>query len=94
MLSSSIRGRGGRLWDLRGATDLVEPSTIVGSGGMSVFVDASPLGLLVASSGMAAISGAVLTKCVEEEDLGSAKIWASVFGTTSLVAAWSFGRLV
>ena len=61
---------------------------------MSVFVDASYLGLLVAMSGMAAISGVVLTKCVEEEDPGSAKIWASVFGAASLVAAWTFGRLV
>lgn len=61
---------------------------------MSVFVDASHLGLLVAMSGMAAISGLVLTKCVEEEDSGSAKIWGAVFVAASLVAAWTFGRLV
>jgi hypothetical protein len=61
---------------------------------MNVFADASHLGLLVAMSGMAAISGVVLTKCVEEEDLRMAKIWVTVFGATSVVAAWSFWRLV
>lgn len=61
---------------------------------MSVFTNASHLGLLVAMSGMAAISGAVLTRSIEEEDLGSAKIWGTVFGASSLVAAWTFGRLV
>jgi hypothetical protein len=49
---------------------------------VSIFSDASHLGLLVAMSGMAAISGAVLTKCVEEEDSGSAKFWGTVFGAT------------
>jgi hypothetical protein len=44
--------------------------------------------------GMAVISGVVLTKCVEEEDSGSAKIWASVFGAASLIAACTFERLV
>jgi hypothetical protein len=61
---------------------------------MNVFADASHLGLLVTMSGMAAISGVVLTKCVEEEDSGLAKICGTVFGATSLVAAWTFGRLV
>jgi hypothetical protein len=61
---------------------------------VSVFADASHLGLLVAMSGMAAISGVVLTKCIEEEDSGSAKIWGTVFGGTSPVAAWTFGRLM
>jgi hypothetical protein len=41
---------------------------------VSVFVDASSLGLLVAMTGMYAISGMVLTKCVEQEDSGSAWI--------------------
>jgi hypothetical protein len=63
-------------------------------GTMSVFVDSSHLGLLVAMSRMAAISGVVLTKCVEEHDSGSTKIWETVFGAASLVAAWTFGRLV
>jgi hypothetical protein len=61
---------------------------------MNVFADASHLGLLVAMSGMAAISGFVLTKCIDEQDSGSAKIWGTMFGVTSLVAAWSFWRLV
>ena len=61
---------------------------------MSVFVDASYLGLLVTMSGMVAISSVVLTRCVEEEDSGSAKIWASVFGAASLIAACTFERLV
>ena len=61
---------------------------------MNVFADASHLGLLVAMSGMAGISGFVLTKCIEEQDSGSAKIWGTVFGATSLVAAWTFRRLV
>jgi hypothetical protein len=61
---------------------------------VSVFVDTSHLGLLIAMSGMAAISGFVLTRSIEEQDSGSAKIWVTVFGATSLVAAWTFGRLV
>ena len=61
---------------------------------MSVFVDAAPLGLLVTMSGVASISRFVLTKSIEEEDSVSAWIWGTVFGATSLVAAWTFGRLV
>jgi hypothetical protein len=61
---------------------------------VSVFVDAVPLGLLVTMIGMAGISGFVLTKSIEEEDSVSAWIWGTVFGATSLVAAWTFGRLV
>lgn len=61
---------------------------------MNVFADALHLGLLVAMSGMAGISGFVLAKSIEEEDAGSARIWASVFAVTSLVPAWTFGRLV
>jgi hypothetical protein len=79
---------------LRGVADRFEPHAVVGSSGVSVFVDASCLGLLVAMVGMAVISGVVLTKCVEEEDSGSAKIWASVFGAASLIAACTFERLV
>ena len=61
---------------------------------MSVFVDGSHLGLLVTMVGVAAISGWVLTKSIEEENSGSAWTWGMVFGLTSLVAAWTFGRLV
>ncbi len=61
---------------------------------MSVFVDAALLGLLVTMTGMAGISGFVLNKSIKEEDSVSAWIWGTVFGATSLVAAWTFGRLV
>jgi len=61
---------------------------------MSVFVDASHLCLLVAVSGIAGISGLVLATSIEEEDAGSAWIWGTVFGVSSLVAALSFWRLV
>jgi hypothetical protein len=61
---------------------------------MNVFADASHLSLFIAMSGMAAISGFVLTKCIDEQDSGSAKFWGTMFGATSLVAAWSFWRLV
>jgi hypothetical protein len=61
---------------------------------VSVFVDAALLGLLVTMSGAAGISGFVLTKSIEVEDSVSAWIWGTVFGATSLVAAWTFGRLV
>ena len=59
---------------------------------MSVFADASHLGLLVTMSGMAAISGTVMTRSIQE-DAVAAWIWVVVFGATSL-AAWSFWRLV
>lgn len=65
----------------------------IGMGGMSVFVDAAHLGLLVAMSGMAAISAVVLTKSIEEEDAGSSWIWGSVFVATSFGVAWSFWTL-
>jgi hypothetical protein len=61
---------------------------------VSVFADASRLGLLVGMMGMAAISGLVLAKSIEEEDAVSAWIRGTVFGATSLAAAWTFGRLV
>ena len=79
--------------DLWGASDC-EQHSAVGVGGMSVFVDATQLGLLVAMSGMAGISGLVLVKSIEEADAGSAWIWGTVFGASSLAAALSFWRLV
>ena len=60
---------------------------------MSGLVDASYLGLLVTTAGMAAISGGVMVSCIQGEDAGAAWIWAALFGATSLVAAVSFGRL-
>jgi hypothetical protein len=61
---------------------------------VSVFVDASHLGLVVTMVGVAVISGWVHTKSIEEENSGSAWSWGTVFGVTALVAAWTFGRLV
>ena len=61
---------------------------------MSVFVDASHVSLLVAMTGVAAISGWALTKFIEEEESGSAWTWGTVFGAASLVAAWNFWRVV
>ena len=61
---------------------------------MSVFADSSHLGLVVAMSGMAAVSGLVTTWSIREQDAGAAWIWATIFGATSLVAAWAFGRIV
>jgi hypothetical protein len=63
-------------------------------GVMSVFVDSSPVSLLVAMMGAAAISGWALTKFIEEEDSVSAWTWGTVFGAASLVAAWIFWRVV
>jgi hypothetical protein len=79
--------------DLRG-TSAGEQHISFGVGVMSVFVGSSHLALLVAMSGMAAISGLVLTKSIEEEDVGSAKVWGTVFGTASVGAAWTFGRML
>jgi hypothetical protein len=61
---------------------------------VSVFADSSHLGLVVAMSGMAAVSGLVTTWSIREQDAGAAWIWATIFGATSLVAAWAFGRIV
>ena len=79
--------------DLWGASDCEQHFSFV-VGGMSVFVDATQLGLLVAMSGMAGISGLVLVKSIEEADAGSAWIWGTVFGASSLAAALSFWRLI
>jgi hypothetical protein len=50
--------------------------------------------LLVVMVGLAAISGIVMIRSIQEEDAVTAWIWVAVFGATSLVAAWSFWRLV
>ena len=60
---------------------------------MSVFVNAAPLALLVALIGIAATSGMVLVKSVQEEDGGGAWIWAASFVLASMLAALSFWRL-
>ena len=79
--------------DIRGAAPCPGPSP-VSVDGMSVFVGSSYLGLLIAMSGMAAISGLVLTKSIQEEDVGSAKVWGTVFAAASVGAAWTFGRML
>jgi hypothetical protein len=61
---------------------------------MSAFVDTTYLVPFVALSGMAAISGLALLQAIKEEDAVLAYIWGTMFGTTSLAAAWSFWRLV
>jgi hypothetical protein len=61
---------------------------------VTVFAEAALLALLVFLSGMAAISGFVLAKSIEQEDAGSAKVWGTVFAAASLVAALIFGGLV
>ena len=63
-------------------------------GVVSVFVNAAQLTLLVVMMGLAAISGMVMARSIQEEDAASAWVWVSVFGVSSLIAAWSFWRLV
>jgi hypothetical protein len=61
---------------------------------VSIFADIPHVGLLVAMSGAAAVSGWELSRSVEERDGRWAWVWGAVFGATSLAAALSFGRLV
>ena len=61
---------------------------------MSVLVEAAQLGLLVVMSGIAALSGAVLAKSIEDEDAGSAWAWAGAFVVNSLLTDWLFWWLV
>jgi hypothetical protein len=63
-------------------------------GSISVFVDSSYLGLFVALSGMAIVSGLALVESINEEDAGAAWIWGTVFWASSLGVAWSFWRLL
>ena len=66
----------------------------VGVGGMSAIVDTTYLVPFVALSGMAAISGLALLQAIKEEDALLAYTWGTMFGATSLAAAWSFWRMV
>jgi hypothetical protein len=52
------------------------------------------VGLLVAMTGIAAISVWVLATSVKEGDSGSAWVWAVVFLGASILDAWAFWRLV
>jgi hypothetical protein len=57
-------------------------------------LDEGLVGLLVAMTGLAAISAGVLVSSIKEEDLGSAWIWAAAFLVATIIDAWAFGRLV
>jgi hypothetical protein len=57
-------------------------------------LDNALVGLLVAMTGIAAISAGVLSTSVKEGDSGSAWIWAAAFLVAALIDAWVFSRLV
>lgn len=61
---------------------------------MSVFVDSAYVSLLVLLLGVVAISGLLLTKCIEEEDAHLAWVWGALFLCASLGVAYSFWRFV
>ena len=48
------------------------------------------VGLLVAMTGIAAISAGVFVASIKEEDTGSAWVWAAVFVGSSVLDAWAF----
>jgi hypothetical protein len=52
------------------------------------------LALLVGMVGWAALSGYELIDSVRKEERISAWRWAALFGGTSLMAAWSFWKLL
>ena len=54
----------------------------------------SHLDLLTVTSAMAAITGLAFVQSIKEEDAVLAYIWGTMFGATSLAAAWSFWRMV
>ena len=80
-------------WGIRSTPDRTGPSKAE-MGVMSVFVNAAPLSLLVAMACMACISALITTRSIQEEDAGSAWVWAGVFAMPSLLLAWYFRRLV
>jgi hypothetical protein len=59
-----------------------------------ILLEDALVGLLVAMTGIAAISAGVLTTCVEEGDSGSAWVWAVVFLLASIIDVCTFWRLV
>jgi hypothetical protein len=60
---------------------------------VSVFASAAYTSLIVAMTGVAAISGFALTECIRDEDAKAAWVWLGLFVATSLGAAWAFWRL-
>ena len=79
--------------DLRGASDR-EQHSAVGVGGMSVFANPTHASLIVVLLGVAAISGFVLTECIQDGDVKGAWLWLGLFVAACLGSAWSFWRLV
>ena len=58
------------------------------------YANASRLGLLLAKPLWAAISALGMTKSVHEADVASAWVWTALYAGSSLLAAWSFERLL
>jgi hypothetical protein len=54
------------------------------------YIDVTRLGVLGAMIVLAAISGWILRTSLNEGDAGSSWVWAVVFLSTSLIAAWCF----
>ena len=61
---------------------------------MGAFVDWVPLTILVVMSGMALISAVTLAESIRDEDAVSAWIWAFVFASVSILAAWSIWEML
>jgi hypothetical protein len=59
-----------------------------------ILLEDALVGLLVAMTGIAAISAGVLSTSVEEGDSGSAWVWAVVFLLASIIDVCTFWRLV
>ena len=57
-------------------------------------LDDALVGLLVAMTGIAAISAGVFVVSIKEEDPGSAWVWAAVFMGSSILDAWAFWRFL
>jgi hypothetical protein len=57
-------------------------------------LDDALVGLLVAMTGISAISAGVFATSVREGDSGSAWVWAAVFLVASIIDALAFWRLV
>jgi hypothetical protein len=57
-------------------------------------LDDALVGMLVAMTGVAAISAWVLATSVKEGDSGSAWVWAVVFLGASILDVWAFWRLI
>jgi hypothetical protein len=61
---------------------------------MSVLANPAHASLIVVLLGVAAISGFVLTECIQGGDVKGAWLWLGLFMAACLGSAWSFWRLV